>query len=473
MLDRIAKVDPLLKSYATVMGEQALATARAAEREIRAGRYRGPLHGVPIAVKDLCYTKGVRTMGGTRGAERISFPTVDATVVSRLREAGAVLLGKLNLSEGATAGLQPGTRRATQSVEPRSMAGHVIERVRCRDGGRSVLRGHRHRHRRLDSQPVVGQRRGGSQADVRSCESLRRAGDGRVARSRRADGADASQTRPSCSMRSRDTIRMIRRRSSAAGPQAFKDLDRRIRGMRIGLDRDYALKGIDSGQAAAIEAALKVLTGLGAPIVDVRMPDLSGVLEMWSAICGFGNRGRSRGDLSVARERVRSLYARVPGDGRAGHSAAGGGCARAPRGVHGAVQRRARISRCDGRSGWRRSGMADHTRATGGLAARVSQGVVRRGASQQRVHDADGSGRRAGDLPAVRLFRGRAAVQHSVQRATAQRADVVPDRACIRTGDRVAHASPERDHSVTLLKVFHEALSCNRNRRRSYCHTGI
>src|SRR5262249_42729756 len=56
MLERIAQVDAVLKSYATVMAERALAEARAAEQEIRGGKYRGPLHGVPIAVKDLCYT---------------------------------------------------------------------------------------------------------------------------------------------------------------------------------------------------------------------------------------------------------------------------------------------------------------------------------------------------------------------------------------------------------------------------------
>ena len=106
MLDRIATVDPGLKSYATVMREDALAVARTAEQEIRAGRYRGPLHGVPVGVKDLCFTKGVRTMGGTTVRENF-VPDIDATSVSRLRDAGAVLLGKLNLSEGAAAGYNP------------------------------------------------------------------------------------------------------------------------------------------------------------------------------------------------------------------------------------------------------------------------------------------------------------------------------------------------------------------------------
>jgi amidase len=106
MLDRIEKVDPRLKSYATVMSDQALADARAAIQEIEAGRYRGPLHGVPIGVKDLCYTKGVRTMGGT-GVLKDFVPVFDATVVSKLRSAGAVILGKLNLSEGAAAGYNP------------------------------------------------------------------------------------------------------------------------------------------------------------------------------------------------------------------------------------------------------------------------------------------------------------------------------------------------------------------------------
>src|SRR5205085_7893025 len=106
MLDRIAAVDGKLKSYATVMREQALEAAKRAEEEIKRGRYRGPLHGVPIAIKDLCYTKGVRTMGGL-AVRRDFVPGEDATVVARLRAAGAVVLGKTNLSEGAAAGYNP------------------------------------------------------------------------------------------------------------------------------------------------------------------------------------------------------------------------------------------------------------------------------------------------------------------------------------------------------------------------------
>ena len=106
MLDRIAKVDAKLKSYATMMTQSALAVAAAADQEIRAGKYRGPLHGVPIAVKDLCYSKGVRTMGGTVVLKGF-VPDFDATVVSRLYRAGAVVLGKLNLTEGAMAGYHP------------------------------------------------------------------------------------------------------------------------------------------------------------------------------------------------------------------------------------------------------------------------------------------------------------------------------------------------------------------------------
>jgi amidase len=67
---------------------------------------------------------------------------------------------------------------------------------------------------------------------------------------------------------------------------AVAGLGRGVQGLRIGVDRDYALRGIDSGQARAIEGALRVMTGLGARIVDVRMPNLEGMPSAWLAICG-------------------------------------------------------------------------------------------------------------------------------------------------------------------------------------------
>ena len=103
-LDRIDSKDGQIGAYLTILRDQALEAARAAEREIAQGQYRGPLHGVPYAVKDQVYTKGVRTTGGSPVFKDF-VPENDATVISRLNEAGAVLLGKLNMTEFATSGL--------------------------------------------------------------------------------------------------------------------------------------------------------------------------------------------------------------------------------------------------------------------------------------------------------------------------------------------------------------------------------
>lgn len=100
VLDRIARLDPRLHAYATVTPERALEAAARADAEIAAGRWRGPLHGVPVAVKDLCDTAGVVTAAGTK-IRRDVVPARDATVVARLLDAGAVPLGKLQMTEGA------------------------------------------------------------------------------------------------------------------------------------------------------------------------------------------------------------------------------------------------------------------------------------------------------------------------------------------------------------------------------------
>ena len=99
-LARIERVNPALNAFITVTADQALAQARQAEAEIRGGAWRGPLHGIPLGLKDLIDTAGVRTTAASAlFKERI--PTEDAEVVRRLQNAGAVFLGKQNLHEFA------------------------------------------------------------------------------------------------------------------------------------------------------------------------------------------------------------------------------------------------------------------------------------------------------------------------------------------------------------------------------------
>src|SRR5687768_15266894 len=97
-LERIARYDRVLRAYITVCGDEALAQAREAEKEIRSGHYRGPLHGLPFGAKDQLCTRGVRTTLGSR-VETGHVIDRDAHVVERLKAAGAILIGKENLHE--------------------------------------------------------------------------------------------------------------------------------------------------------------------------------------------------------------------------------------------------------------------------------------------------------------------------------------------------------------------------------------
>ena len=97
-LARIERWDPLLRAYITVCADAALDAARVAEREIAAGQWRGPLHGLPFGVKDQLNTKGVLTTLGSR-VMSTNIPDRDATVILRLKAAGAILIGKENLHE--------------------------------------------------------------------------------------------------------------------------------------------------------------------------------------------------------------------------------------------------------------------------------------------------------------------------------------------------------------------------------------
>ena len=99
-LSRIRATEPVLNSFITVLADEATTAARQAERDIRAGRHRGPLHGIPVGLKDLFNTGGVRTTSGSRIYDNY-IPAQDCTVAARFREAGAILLGKLNMHQFA------------------------------------------------------------------------------------------------------------------------------------------------------------------------------------------------------------------------------------------------------------------------------------------------------------------------------------------------------------------------------------
>jgi len=102
-LDRIARLDSRLNSFIRVLADEAHAAARIAENEIMAGRYRGPLHGIPIGLKDIYETKGVPTTGHSKVMQD-HVPAADAFSVARLRAAGAVVMGKLATHEFAFGG---------------------------------------------------------------------------------------------------------------------------------------------------------------------------------------------------------------------------------------------------------------------------------------------------------------------------------------------------------------------------------
>ncbi|MCE2403862.1 MAG: aspartyl/glutamyl-tRNA amidotransferase subunit A [Dehalococcoidia bacterium] len=104
-LDRIDDLDHRFNAYLTVCRKDALAAAQEAEREIASGRYRGPMHGIPVAVKDQMWTKGVRTTGGSTFFADF-FPEEDSTPIANLKAAGGILLGKTNLTEFAIGGAQ-------------------------------------------------------------------------------------------------------------------------------------------------------------------------------------------------------------------------------------------------------------------------------------------------------------------------------------------------------------------------------
>jgi amidase len=284
MLDRIAAVDGRLRSYATVTTERALAAAQDAAQEIARGRYRGPLHGMPIAVKDLCFTRGIRTMGGT-AVLRDFVPTQDGTVVARLERAGAVLLGKLNLTEGAMAGYHPdfaipvnpwnadywsGVSSSGSGVG--TAAGLCFASIGTDTGG--SIRFPSMANGIVGLKPTYGRvSRYGVLALAESLDHV-----GTLAR-RVADAAVLLQAIAGWDEHDRTSLR-------DPVPEMLAPLRSGVRGLRLGIDRRFCEEGSDPQLMAAIEEALAVWTRLGAEVVNVEMPQgASALREAWFAIC--------------------------------------------------------------------------------------------------------------------------------------------------------------------------------------------
>ena len=283
MLARIDAVDGRYLSYATVMADQAMESARAAETAISAGNYLGPLHGVPIAVKDLCFTNGVRTMGGSK-VFRDHVPDFDATVVKNLLAAGAVILGKLNLTEGAMAGYNPefqiplnpwNTGRwsgASSSGSGVATAAGLCFGSLGSDTGGSI-RFPAAACGTVGIKPTWGRvSRYGVLALAESLDHI-----GPMTRSA-ADAGIMLQV-----LAGHDPIDPTSLATPV--PNMLEGLDRGIRGVRIGLDERYITDGVDSAVTEGVLAGIKVLEGLGAEVVQVRMPETPEFLSAWGILC--------------------------------------------------------------------------------------------------------------------------------------------------------------------------------------------
>ena len=283
LLEPIAELDGRFKSYATVMAGHAIASARRAEEEITAGEYRGPLHGIPIAVKDLCFTKGVRTMGGTP-VMASHVPDFDGTAVERLEAAGAVLLGKLNLTEGAMRAYHPDLATPVNPWNPQRWAG-----VSSSGSGVATAAGL--------CLASLGSDTGGSIRFPSACCGIvgLKPPWGRVSRHGVLALAESMDHLGPMTRSTADAGIMLQAIAGAdandptslpeAVPDMLAGLEKGVRGVRIGFDEEYATRDVHAELAEAVKAGVRVLEDLGAEVVEVRLPDVDPYVAAWATLC--------------------------------------------------------------------------------------------------------------------------------------------------------------------------------------------
>lgn len=282
LLERIEALDPRLQSYATVTSERALSDAAAADAEIARGHYRGPLHGVPIALKDLVHTDGITTTGGmTIHGDFV--PEKDGTVATRLRAAGSVLLGKVRMTEGAFSAHHPDLPTPVNPWEEGTWSG-----VSSSGSGVSVAAGM--------AFGAVGSDTGGSirlPSGANGVTGMKPTW-GRVSRAGIFDLAPSMDHLGPMTRSARDSAIML---SAIAGwdpadptssPQPVPDYADQLRLDRppvVGVDRELNSR-FDPETQSMLVSVEYVLRDLGWRIVDIDTPDFLTVAADWSAMCG-------------------------------------------------------------------------------------------------------------------------------------------------------------------------------------------
>ncbi|HEY7491966.1 MAG TPA: amidase [Candidatus Tectomicrobia bacterium] len=274
VLARIEQYDTRLNAYITVLAESARQAARAAEAAMRAGTYLGPLHGMPIAVKDLYATRGVRTtFGSPLFADWV--PDYDAAVVERLKGAGAVIIGKVNLHELAF---------GTTSANPHYGAVHNPWNLACHPGGSSggsaaaVAAGLAY--------GALGSDTGASIRQPAACCGIvgLKPTYGRISKFGALPLSWSMDHAGPMTRTVTDTALMLQglagydaRDSGCVShpvPDYTAQLTSGIRGSKIGVARDYFFADCDPEVASAVEATLDVFRDLGATVEEITLPDM-------------------------------------------------------------------------------------------------------------------------------------------------------------------------------------------------------
>ncbi|MDH6148647.1 MULTISPECIES: amidase [Paraburkholderia] len=283
MLERIERLDPTLHSYALVMREEALASAREAERKVLNGEALGPLHGVPLAVKDLYWCAGSPTAAGTT-IHRNFVPTEDATAVKRLRGAGAIVLGKLQLTEGAFATHHPEIAEPVNPWHPGHWAG-----ASSSGSGVATAAGLCY--------ASLGTDTGGSIRFPSAANGLTgiKPTWGRVSRHGVfALGASLDHAGPMARNAADATLLLgaiaghdpLDPTSLPESKLALPNDAHDLRGLRIGIDPAWSSHGTDDVIVRALAQVVEAVRSLGAQVEEVSFPDVRTVVDEWQVNCG-------------------------------------------------------------------------------------------------------------------------------------------------------------------------------------------